>query len=163
MRTLTHKHTPLNACTHTHTHTCAHTREFLAAPPHPWAHRCAISPWPEQLSTLQEKKNRPWLRSQMGSEQGCAIPRSIKELLEYGPGSIMKTATISWTRSKLQPLTVALFISGNAKCLACSFSSSYCNNTLRKMPSMYRWEGGGSERWSELPKVTRLHSGRART
>ena len=61
------------------------------------------------------------------------IPCSLKELLEGGPGSIMKTATISWMPSKLLPLTASLLISGCAKCLACSFSFSYCSSPLRKV------------------------------
>ena len=78
------------------------------------------------------KKKRPWLRPRRGQSRDMPIPCSLKELLECGPDSVMKTVTVSWMPSKLPPLTASLLISGCAKCLLCSFSFSSCSSPLRK-------------------------------
>lgn len=107
----------------------------------------------------------------MESEQGHAIPHSLKELLECGPDSVMKTATISQMLSKIPPLTVASFISSCAKRLACAFSYSYCNEPLRRLQDYYHPQGTDGKVEAQRGRVTRprLHSyqtaepGRTRT
>lgn len=69
----------------------------------------------------------------MGSEQGYAISRSLKGVLERSPDPVGKAVTTSWMPSKLLPLTEASFISSYAKCFADTFSFSYCNNPSRKV------------------------------
>ena len=95
------------------------------------------------------------------------IPCSLKELLECGPGSIMKTATISWMPSKLLPLTASLLISGCAKCLACSFSFSYCSSPLRKVQDYSHSQHSDGKVEAQRGRVTRprlqLLNGRAGT
>lgn len=166
VRTLTHARTP-NAATHP----CPQAPP--TALPHPWgtafsrAQRCAVFPCPEPLSPLQEKKKRPRLRPRRGQSRDMPIPCSLKELLEYGPDSVMKTATISWLPSKLPPLTASLLISGCAKCLACSFSFSSCSSPLRKVQDYSCSQCSDGKVEAQRGRVTRprlqLLNGRAST
>lgn len=127
---------------------------------------CCIS-MARATESPSEKKKRPWLRPRRGQSRDMPIPCSLKELLECGPGSVMKTATTSWMPSKLPPLTASLLISGCAKCLACSFSFSYCSSPLRKVQDYSHSQHSDAKVEAQRGRVThprsQLLNGRAGT
>lgn len=127
-----------STCAHTLTHT--QTPNSTASPSgrDPRAQRHALSPWPKPLSPLQEKKKKKTLVEVIDEVRAGTCHSSLfKGVLERGPDSVRKTATVSWTLSKLLLLTVASFISGCAKCLEWCFSFSDHNNPLRKVWGSY--------------------------